>query len=179
MAIQKKRPVAQAKKTVHRKTNRNTKAILRGILAAVTLVVLPPLGVFLTWRTRWSNMVKMCLTGAAVVVLAIGVALLPSAGSGKVGGGVTLVGTEQEAEIYGPALPTAMVTGYTALSTDAIFTDDTQSEVHYVYAAEGARCYHEYECKFAYASSMRLTLYEAYYLGYTPCGRCKPPVYQP
>lgn len=48
-----------------------------------------------------------------------------------------------------------------------------------VYAAEDAECYHLGDCKFAFASSKRLTAYEAYYLRYRPCGRCNPPVYDP
>ena len=31
----------------------------------------------------------------------------------------------------------------------------------------------------AFDSSQRLTVYEAYYLGFEPCGRCKPPIYDP
>ena len=47
----------------------------------------------------------------------------------------------------------------------------------YVYASEGQERYHLYKCEFAYASAKRLTLYEAYYLGYKPCGICNPPSY--
>ena len=63
--------------------------------------------------------------------------------------------------------------------TGSIIVEKPNSDVHYVYAADGARCYHEYECKFAFASSQRMTVYEAYHLGFEPCGRCKPPVYTP
>ena len=41
-------------------------------------------------------------------------------------------------------------------------------------AGSDSECYHLYDCKFAYASSRRLTVYEAHYLGYTPCGLCNP-----
>lgn len=150
---------------------------LRNLLAVVFLILLPPVGVVLLWRTQWSGTVKYCLTGVAVAVLAIAVALLPSADN-KVVGGVELVGVDREVSVYGPGLPTAMVTGYTvSLATDSIFSEDEETQTHYVYAAKNGSCYHEYECKFAYASSQKLTVYEAYYLGYKPCGACNPPEY--
>ena len=149
----------------------------RNLLAVLFLILLPPVGVVMLWRTRWSGTVKYCLTGVAVVALAIGVALIPSADN-KVNGGIEMVGVDKDVEVYGPALPTAMVTGYTvSLTTDSIFADDVETDIHYVYAAKNGSCYHEYECKFAYASSQKLTVYEAYHLGYTPCGRCNPPAY--
>lgn len=151
---------------------------LRNVPAALFVVLFPPLGIFLTWRSRWSGMVKCCMTGAAVAVMAVMVALLPSA-DGRVAGGVELVGANPEAEIYGPELPTAMVTGYTVASSESVLAPATENDVQYVYAASNGKCYHEYECKFAYASSQRLTVYEAYFLGYKPCGRCNPPVYTP
>ena len=81
--------------------------------------------------------------------------------------------------VYGPALPALIVQGYTRENTGSIIVDQVANDVHYVYAADGAECYHEYKCKFAFASSQRLTVYEAYYLGFRPCGRCKPPIYDP
>ena len=54
-----------------------------------------------------------------------------------------------------------------------------ETDYEVFYAADGAECYHEYKCKFAFASSQRLTTYEAYYLGFKPCNRCKPPIYDP
>ena len=104
--------------------------------------------------------------------------LIPSADS-RVSGGIELVGRERDVEVYGPALPTAMVTGYTATSTDSVFSAAEEDETEYVYAAKEAKCYHRSTCKFAYASSQKLTPYEAYYLGYKPCGRCNPPTYTP
>lgn len=151
---------------------------LRNLPAALFVVFFPPLGIFLTWRSTWSGVIKCCMTGAAVAVMAVAVALLPSA-DGRVAGGVELVGVKPEAEIYGPELPTAMVTGYTVASNESVLAPSVENDVKYVYAASSGKCYHEYECKFAYASSQKLTVYEAYFLGYKPCGRCNPPVYTP
>ena len=150
----------------------------RNLPAAVFVVLFPPLGIFLTWRSSWSGLVKCCMTGVAVAVLLLGVSLLPSADN-RVNGGIELVGSDRAVDVYGPELPTAMVTGYTVNSTGSVLAPIEESEVEYVYAASGAECYHTYECKFAYASSLKLTVYEAHFLGYKPCGRCNPPVYSP
>lgn len=153
--------------------------LLCSLLAALFVVLFPPLGIFFVWRTSWSGIVKTCMTGVAVAVLVVAVSMLPSADN-RVNGGIEMVGRNAEIEVYGPELPTAMVTGYTIpVSNDTVLSPVEESDVTYVYAASGARCYHDYKCKFAYASSQKLTVYEAHFLGYTPCGRCNPPAYVP
>ena len=105
--------------------------------------------------------------------------LIPSADN-AVRGNIELVGSEKQAGVYGPSLPTAMVTGAERENASSVLVGvDAVVEPHYVYAAKGAECYHESDCKFAYASSQKITVYEAYYLGYKPCGRCNPPTYTP
>lgn len=151
---------------------------LGDLIALLLLAVLPPVGVALVWRRNWRTGTKAGLTAAAAAILTAAVLLIPSADS-RVSGGVELVGRERAVEVYGPALPTAMVTGYTASSTDSVFAAAQEEETEYVYAAKEAQCYHRSTCKFAYASSQKLTPYEAYYLGYKPCGRCNPPTYTP
>lgn len=148
------------------------------VLAGVLAILLPPVGLFLVWRTSWKNTAKYAMTGVAVGALALAVALLPSADH-RVNGGIELVGMDPEVEVYGPELPTAMVTGYTASSGASVMAPVEEDDTVYVYAATDGECYHEYECKFAYASSQKLTLYEAHYLGYRPCGLCNPPEYAP
>lgn len=149
----------------------------RSVLAAVFTVLFPPAGILLTWRCRWQPLTKYAMTVAAVAIMAAAVLALPST-DGRVPGGVELVGADPEAEIYGPELPTAMVSGYTSASTASVFASATEDETLYVYAADDGDCYHLYDCKFAFASSRKLTVYEAHYLGYTPCGLCNPPVYE-
>ena len=158
---------------------RANRAAMRNALTALSVVLLPPLGIVLTWRSRWSSMAKYCMTGLAVAVMAIAVALLPSADS-RVNGGIEIVGRNMDVDIYGPELPTAMVTGYAVYGQQSVLAPDaTANNVTLYYAASDAECYHEYECKFAFASSQKLTLYEAYCLGYKPCGLCQPPEYKP
>ncbi len=142
-------------------------------------LLVPPVGLMMMWRRscRWHPAVK---AGVSVVMAAILVAVLviPTP-SNSANGGVELVTSRPEVEVYGPDLPSFIVPGYTNDQTDSIIVPAVESDVHYVYAADGAKCYHEYKCKFAYASSQRLTVYEAYYLGFQPCNRCKPPIYDP
>ena len=113
----------------------------------------------------------------AAIVAAIFIVPTPTAD--RYTTGVQMVAEKPEVEVYGPALPTLIVQGYTRDHTGSVIVDQVANDVHYVYAADGADCYHEYECKFAFASSQRLTVYEAYHLGFKPCGRCKPPEYIP
>lgn len=140
----------------------------------------PPVGLSKMWRSTctWPRGVKIGITAAMALIL-LAIFVFPSPASRNTPTGVQLVSGNPEVEVYGPALPSLIVPGYTRESTGSVIVDQVADDVHYVYAADDAKCYHEYECKFAFASSQRLTVYEAYHLGYTPCGRCNPPVYVP
>ena len=142
-------------------------------------LLVPPVGLSRMWRRSctWHPAVKACISVAMAAVL-VAVLIAPTAMPSK-GGGVQLVTNRPEVEVYGPDLPSFIVPGYTSEQTDSIIVPAVENDVHYVYAADGAKCYHEYKCKFAYASSQRLTVFEAYYLGFAPCNRCKPPIYDP
>ena len=138
-----------------------------------------PVGLSMMWRRSctWPRAVKAGVT-ALVAAALVAVFLVPVPADHAAEGGVQLVTSKPEVEIYGPDLPSFIVPGYTNDQTESVIVDGVDSDVHYVYAADGAECYHEYNCKFAFASSQRLTVYEAYYLGFKPCGRCNPPVYE-
>ena len=142
-------------------------------------LLVPPVGLSRMWRRSctWHPAVKACISVAMAAVL-VAVLIAPTATPPK-GGGVQLVTNRPEVEVYGPDLPSFIVPGYTSEQTDSIIVPAVENDVHYVDAADGAKCYHEYKCKFAYASSQRLTVFEAYYLGFAPCNRCKPPIYDP
>lgn len=150
----------------------------RKVMSVIASVLFPPLGILLVWRCRWSNAAKYCLTGLAVACFALVVALLPSADS-RVNGGIELVGRKPEAEIYGPDLPTATVTGYVAPINESVFINDDDGETIYVYATTDGQYYHLSECKFAYASAQKMTPYQAHFLGYLPCSLCGSPAYVP
>ena len=139
-----------------------------------------PVGLNKMWRKTctWPRGVKIGITAAMAAIVAA-IFIVPAPTAGKLTTGVQMVADKPEVEVYGPALPALIVQGYTRENTGSIIVDQVANDVHYVYAADGAECYHEYECKFAFASSQRLTVYEAYHLGFKPCGRCKPPQYIP
>ncbi len=150
----------------------------RSLKTALWLLV-PPVGLTLMWRRscRWPMAVKAGISAMMVVALAA-VFIVPTPKT-TANGGIELVTNKPEVEVYGPDLPNFIVPGYTNDQTESVIVPGVENDVHYVYAADGAECYHEYKCKFAFASSQRLTTYEAYYLGFKPCGRCKPPIYDP
>ncbi|MBR0368483.1 MAG: hypothetical protein IJH86_08870 [Clostridia bacterium] len=139
-----------------------------------------PVGLSKMWRKActWPRGVKIGITAAMAAVL-LAIFVIPTPTADRYTTGIQMVADKPEVEVYGPALPALIVQGYTRENTGSIIVDQVANDVHYVYAADGAECYHEYECKFAFASSQRLTVYEAYHLGFKPCGRCNPPVYVP
>lgn len=142
-------------------------------------LLVPPVGLTMMWRRgcNWHPAVKACISVAMAAAL-VAVFVIP-APTVPANGGIELVTSRPEVEVYGPDLPSFIVPGYTNEQTDSVIVPAVENDVHYVYAADGAKCYHEYKCKFAFASSQRLTTFEAYYLGFQPCNRCKPPIYDP
>ena len=140
----------------------------------------PPMGLYKMWQSActWRRGVKIGITAAMAVLLGA-ILLIPTPKTAVYETGVQMMAAVPEVEVYGPALPAVIMSGYTTPTTNSVIVDQVSNDVHYVYAADGAECYHEYECKFAFASSQRLTVYEAYHLGFRPCGRCNPPVYVP
>lgn len=155
------------------------RALDRGTLKTALWLLVPPVGLTMMWRPgcRWHIGVKAGISALMAAAL-IAVFVIP-APTTAANGGVSLVSSKPEVEVYGPDLPNFIVPGYTNDQTESIIMPAVESDVHYVYAADGAKCYHEYKCKFAFASSQRLTVYEAYFLGFQPCNRCKPPIYDP
>ena len=146
------------------------------------LLVFFPAGITRMWRSgcRWPKAVKYAVSGFYMAAaLTAATAMVLSNQPAK--GGVELCGAENAVEIYGPELPEGFVAGYTKTTGNSGVMSEVVEEDNttYVYAAEDAKCYHTWKCKFAYASSKRITPYEAYYLGYKPCGLCHPPVYDP
>lgn len=156
--------------------SRRKRSNARRIMSVIFSILLPPVGIFMVWRARWSNNARYCLTGLAVASMVLILALLPSPDA-RVNGGVEMVG-RRKAEIYGPDLPTAMVTGYIAPVGESVFASDEDDGTVYVMAVPGDDFYHLPDCKKAYATAQKMTLYETYYLEYAPCALCKPPVYQ-
>ncbi len=143
-----------------------------------------PYGLYLMWRKscRWNLFLKSGVT-ALFVAAALLIVLFPSPERAEATK-VVLVGAKPEAEVFGPALPAGYDPASYYIETVGTVTraEDPVDNTVYVYASasEGSTYYHTSTCKYAYASAKRMTLYEAYMLGYrTPCQLCNPPVYQP
>lgn len=150
---------------------------LRRALSVAASVLLPPLGLYLVWNTRWSSKARCCLSGLAVISMVMIVALIPSV-SGPAGG-IEYVKIKPEVEIYGPDLPTATVTGYIAPVEQSVFVQVDEEDITYVYAITEGTYYHLGDCKYAYASAQKMTPYQAHFMGYQPCPQCGAPEYVP
>lgn len=156
-----------------RKRRRN----VRKIMSVIGCILLPPVGIYMVWHTRWSNSVRYGLTGLALVCMGLMVAMLPSPDA-RVNGGVEIIGRRKEATIYGPDLPDSMISGYVAPVEESVFVQEDEEETVYVYATPGEKNYHLSSCRKVYATAQKMTLYETHYLGYSPCNICNPPVYE-
>ncbi len=145
------------------------------------LILFFPVGLTMMWKStcRWNSGVKYAVS--TVPVLALAFILIWPFGAAPVRGGVNLVGKEKVVEVYGPELPQMMVAGYSkpAQSTVLAANPETEDDTIYVYATDKQTRYHLGNCKYAYASGRRMTLYEANFRGLTPCNLCKAPAYVP
>ena len=143
-----------------------------------------PYGLYLMWRgsCRW-NYVGKTLVTALFAAGALAIIFFPSPDRAP-GTRVVLIGQKPEAEVFGPALPQGYNRSdyYVQADDPTVPAAAVEDNTIYVYASasEGSTYYHTITCKYAYASAKRMTLYEAYMLGYhTPCELCNPPVYTP
>lgn len=131
-----------------------------------------------THRSKYSTRRLLIALGAASAAL-IALLVLPSPDAAAPSG-IQLVGAEPQADIYGPELPKNMVEGYTSPLVKSVLSQEEEvAGPEYYYALEGKKTYHMPTCRYAYASAKRMTLYEAYFLGYKPGNCCEAPSYQP
>ena len=107
--------LSSRKREQKNKQNRNVVMALAATLA----VLCPPVGIVLAFRSAWSGRMRLALSAVGVGCMLLYAALLPSADS-RVNGGIEMVGRKREVEVYGPDLPTAMVTGYVAPPSQSI-----------------------------------------------------------
>lgn len=162
------------KKVNHQKNRYNRKTLL-------WLILFFPVGLtrMLSSACTWKKSSKYAVTGLTFALLAA-VLIFPSPYQ-RVQGGIELYGEDPEVEIYGPELPETIVGGYTAPVIQSVVLpaedENAVDDTVYVYATKDQKNYHMGTCKFAFASAQRLTLYEAYYLGYTPGKCCDAPSY--
>lgn len=130
-------------------------------------------------KKRRDGMKRTFVLFGVVMTALVAVILAPSPYE-KPQGGVVLCGEDKEVEVYGPELPENIVDGYTQPTIQSVVLPESsgdEDETIYVYASENQKNYHMPTCQFAYASGSKLTLYEAYFLGYTPGKCCDAPAY--
>lgn len=131
-------------------------------------------------KKRRSSMKKTWLLFGFAMAALVAVMVVPSPDMNRQGG-ITLYGEDPEVEVYGPVLPETIVGGYTQPTIQSVVLPEkdpnADNGIVYVYAAPEQKNYHMGTCKFAYASGQELTLYEAYYLGFTPGKCCDAPAY--
>jgi hypothetical protein len=122
---------------------------------------------------------KRTLLSFGVIMVALTAVLIAPSPYQDIQGGIVLCGDEKQAEVYGPKLPETIVGGYTQPTIQSVVlpAETEEDDTLYVYASANQKNYHLGTCRFAYASGSQLTLYEAYYLGYTPGKCCDAPAY--
>jgi hypothetical protein len=122
---------------------------------------------------------KRTLLSFGVIMVALTAVLIAPSPYQDIQGGIVLCGDEKQAEIYGPKLPETIVGGYTQPTIQSVVlpAESEEDDTLYVYASANQKNYHLGTCRFAYASGSQLSLYEAYYLGYTPGKCCDAPAY--
>jgi len=163
------------KKVQGRKRRRRLSYNSKTLLA---LLLFFPLGLTRMWRRRcsWKPAVKCAISALLAAAFAL-VILAPSPSVGS-NGGIQLYGDKPAVAVYGPKLPenyvlanVPVVAGDSVVYAQDALVDDR----YYVYANE--TCYHLESCDFFSDNSKKLTLYEAHFSGYAPCGTCNPPLY--
>lgn len=129
-------------------------------------------------KKKRSSMKRTLLSFGVIMVALAAVIIAPSPYE-KPEGGIVLYGDDKKAEVYGPKLPETIIGGYTQPTIQSVVlpAESEEDETIYVYATANQKNYHMPTCQFAYASGSKLTLYEAYFLGYTPGRCCDAPAY--
>lgn len=148
------------------------------------LLICFPYGLYLMWQRgcRWNVALKTAVSVVcACMVAAILIAPSPERADGTK---IKMVEAEVNASIFGPDMPEGYdMSEYVVAEggLDLIAPEVVDNTIYvYVSASEGSTYYHTKMCQYAYASSPKVSLYEAYVLGYvTPCGICHPPLYDP
>lgn len=146
------------------------------------LLICFPYGLYLMWqnRCRWHRVIKSGVTLLCTcAVLGILFVPIPERADGTC---TKIIETEPNADIFGPEMPEGYnMSDYVVAEggLDLIAPEYVDTTVYvYLSATKGSTYYHTKMCKYAYATSPRVSLYEAYTLGYvTPCGICNPPLY--
>lgn len=156
------------------------KKIAKGVIGTL----IPYLGVTFMWnrRVRWPSFVKWGITALVCAASVVAIVLMPMPSNARDGG---VKYESSRVDVYGPRRPDSIDTEYIYTSTEldksviSTAMSDLENNTIYVYVSDNQSFYHAYTCRYAYDSGNRITLYEAYMLGYPPCPLCEPPEYIP
>ena len=98
-------------------------------------------------------------------------------GEGEGIGGVVLVGSSVEAEVYGPEAPAdrEVIEVYTPVRTPIVLQATQEPEPVYVYCNDGGKYYHSEECRYVKENTPKVTLSRALDAGYSRCPDCSAP----
>ena len=168
--LQDRRPVRRRAKRRRMSYNARTR---------LWLILCYPVGLTRMWRGRctWKLGTKYLISSIALVVLAA--VMLAPAPQNVHRGSIELYGEEPEVEVYGPVLPQSYVARTTNSAAQSVIVrnEDIVDDTFYVYASRNGKGYHLKSCEYYYDGSQKLTVYEAYFMGYRACSTCNPPVY--
>ena len=144
----------------------------------LALVLFFPIGLTRMWRSAcsWKPAVKCAVSSLVLAAFAF-ILVFPSPSVGG-NGGIQLYGDEPAVQVYGPKLPENYVLANIPVVTgdSVVYSEDASADDRfYVYANKVS--YHLESCDYFSDSSKKLTVYEAHFSGYTPCGHCNPPLY--
>lgn len=146
-----------------------------GVVLLLFLGCLP--GLYVMWtRTPWKRRTKMAvslLCCAALIFLALPQTNPPE----RPDGGIVLVGSSVETEVYGPEAPEGreVVEVYTPIRTPIVLQSTPQPDPVYVYCNDGGKYYHSEECRYVKENTPKVTLSRALDAGYSRCPDCSAP----
>jgi len=128
-------------------------------------------------RCRWSSLVKIAVSLAAIAALCVAVALMVSS-SGAPASGVILVDSKPRTDVLGPEAPDDLpeVEPYNPLPTTYSSVMQSSPPPVYVYYNIGGVNYHTIDCRFfIHGKSHKVTLDDALNAGLTRCKTCDAP----
>ena len=113
-------------------------------------------------RTPWKKHTKVAvslLCCAALLFLVLPQTNPPE----RPDGGIVLVGSSVEAEVYGPEAPEGrdVVEVYTPIRTPIVLQSTQAPDPVYVYCNDGGKYYHSEECRYVKENSPKVTLSRA------------------
>ena len=143
------------------------------------LVCFFPVGLALMWHPscRWKKLNKAAVTMgslALVAMLAVGIAGVVQQ-SGRSQGGVQLVSTNPQVEVYGPAVPANVSYSYTddnTIKQAVIITPEPTEKPETAYYNDGGKYFHTENCSVVKSTTPCFYVTRLLSMGVKPCPKC-------